>query len=133
MREKRRYSRTSVEIPVEFTPWDPKHVAFGFVTDLSLAGASITAEFPLPRGSHVVLRMWRPAWDEETVIAGVVRWARGGRMGLELAPMPEATRDRLQERMVASRRVSAIAPRRAPHAMRLGALTRLLALLSLCP
>jgi hypothetical protein len=122
MRDKRRCSRTAVEIPVEFTPWDPKHVAFGFVTDLTLTGAAVSTEFPLRRGSHVVMRMWRPAWDEETVVAGVVRWTRGRRMGVELAPMPEATRDRLSEQLVASRRPTSRAPEPSPRrAVRLGA------------
>jgi hypothetical protein len=131
MRDKRRYGRTPVEIPVEFTPWDPKHVAFGFVTDLTLTGAAVSTEFPLRRGSHVVMRMWRPAWHEETVIAGVVRWTRGRHMGVELAPMPEATRDRLREQLVASRRPTSRAPEPNPRRTpRLGTLTQILALVA---
>ena len=128
MRDKRRCSRTPVEIPVEFTPWDPKHVAFGFVTDLTLSGAAVSTEFPLPRGSHVVMRLWRPSWDQETVIAGVVRWARGRRMGVQLAPMPEATCDRLKEQMVASRTKSHLPARNPGRTTHLGTLTRMLAL-----
>jgi hypothetical protein len=133
MRDKRRCSRTPVEIPVEFTPWDPKHVAFGFVTDLTLTGAAVSTEFPLPRGSHVVMRMWRPSWDQETVITGVVRWARGRRMGVQLAPMPAATCDRLkeqmvEEQMVASRPTSHLPTRNPRRTTHLGTLTRMLAL-----
>ena len=132
MRDKRRDSRTPVEIPVEFTPWDPKHVAFGFVTDLTLTGAAVSSEFPLRRGSPVVMRMWRPAWDEEAVVAGVVRWTRGRRMGVELTPMPEATRDRLREQLVASRRPGSHAAEPNPgHAPRPGALTAILALVAM--
>jgi hypothetical protein len=104
MRDQRRYGRTPVEIPVEFTPWDPKHAAFGFVTDLTLAGAAVSTEFPLRQGANVIMRMWRPTWDEETLLVGVVRWSRGRRMGIELAAMSETARDRLRERLVGSRR-----------------------------
>ncbi|MGH7438439.1 MAG: PilZ domain-containing protein [Polyangiaceae bacterium] len=129
MRDKRRCSRTPVEIPVEFAPRDPKHVAFGFVTDLTLVGAAVSAEFPLQRGSDVLMRMWRPAWDEEIVLAGVVRWARGRRMGVELAPMAEAVRYRLSEQIVASRRPAPRTPdANRRHKVRPNALTQLLAL-----
>ncbi|MGH7440729.1 MAG: PilZ domain-containing protein [Polyangiaceae bacterium] len=131
MRDKRRCSRTPVEIPVEFTLWDPKHVAFGFVTDLTLTGAAVSTEFPLRRGSNVVMRMWRPAWDEEIVVSGAVRWARGRRMGVQLASLPEATRDRLREQLVASRPTSRSPerdPRRTTH---LGLSTRILALVGM--
>ena len=34
-------------------------------------------------GSDVVLRLWPSGWEEELVLAGVVRWARGDGMGVE--------------------------------------------------
>jgi PilZ domain len=56
---------------------------FGFVTDISVGGAFVRTHFPSPAGSDVVLRLWPSGWDEELVLAGVVRWSREDGMGVE--------------------------------------------------
>jgi PilZ domain len=56
---------------------------FGFATDISVGGAFVQTHFPSAAGSDVVLRLWPSGWDEELVLAGVVRWSREGGMGVE--------------------------------------------------
>ena len=37
----RRYLRRPVKTPLEFTPWDPRCIIFGFATDISLDRKSV--------------------------------------------------------------------------------------------
>ena len=83
MPEHRRHPRLPVRGPVEFTGTDPKHVTFGFATDVSVGGIFVETPFPARAGRLIVLRVWRPAWSEEVSLRGVVRWARPGGMGVE--------------------------------------------------
>lgn len=97
MVNRRRHTRAWVRAPVEFTPWDPKHVAFGFATDVSIGGAFVETTFPSPSGSEVVLRLWWPGRQEEVLLPSVVRWTGNGGMGVEFvsigSPETEAIRD----------------------------------------
>lgn len=93
---------------MEFTPWDPRHLAFGFVTDLSLGGVFVQAVFSLPCGSHVVLRMWKCSWAEEVVAAGIVRWLHSGGMGVQFHGMTADGRAALHH-MVARARFAELA------------------------
>ena len=83
MADRRHYPRNELRSPVEFTGVDPKVVTFGFAIDLSSAGAFVQTHFPAPRGTAVVLRLWRPGWATELTLPGVVRWACPGGMGIE--------------------------------------------------
>ncbi|HEX8795721.1 MAG TPA: PilZ domain-containing protein [Polyangiaceae bacterium] len=53
------------------------------VTDVSLGGARAEIEAPLPFGSAVVMRLRLPGSVRELVLPAVVRWARGGAVGLQ--------------------------------------------------
>ena len=79
----RRDPRVTVSVPIEFTPWDPKHMAFGLATNLSLGGVYIKAVFTQPEGQALALRVWAPWPVEEHVIAGTVRWEDRGGMGVQ--------------------------------------------------
>jgi PilZ domain len=79
----RRYLRRPVKTPLEFTPWDPRRITFGFATDISVGGAFVETHFPAASGSEVVIRLWPAGWEEEVILPGVVRWARSGGMGVE--------------------------------------------------
>ena len=81
----RRDPRVVVSVPVELTPWDPKHMAFGVATNLSLGGVYIRAVFTQPEGQALALRIWAPWPVEEHVIAGTVRWEDRGGMGVQFA------------------------------------------------
>jgi hypothetical protein len=85
VRNIRRHTRRAVRTPLEFTPWNPRCIIFGFATDISVAGAFVQTHFPAAAGSDVVLRLWPSGWDEELVLAGVVRWAKSDGMGVEFA------------------------------------------------
>jgi uncharacterized protein (TIGR02266 family) len=90
MPDRRRYFRSSLNSPVEFTGADPRNVTFGFATDLSSGGAFVQTAFPAASGSPVVVRLWRPGWPAELHLRGVVRWSRAGAgagMGVEFAAM----------------------------------------------
>jgi hypothetical protein len=94
--EARRYPRTHTRIPLEFTPWDPKHITFGFATDISVGGACVATDFPLPLGTEVVVRMWPLRCDEEAVVPAVVRWASLGQMGVKFLAMGAGARRAIQ-------------------------------------
>jgi hypothetical protein len=85
--EGRRYPRRPVKTPLEFTPWDPRRITFGFATDISVGGAFVATDFPAVPGSDVVIRLWPNGWDEELILPGVVRWARADGMGVKFAPV----------------------------------------------
>jgi hypothetical protein len=87
MPERRRFPRSRLRTPLEFSGADPKNVTFGFALDLSLGGAFVQTAFPARSGSGVVLRLWRPGWAAELHLHGVVRRACPGGMGVEFAPI----------------------------------------------
>jgi len=79
----RRYPRSQVKTPLEFTPWDPRRITFGFAMDISVGGAFVETDFPATAGTEVVVRMWPAGWEEELILPSVVRWACSGGMGVE--------------------------------------------------
>jgi type IV pilus assembly protein PilZ len=81
----RRYLRRPVKTPLEFTPWDPRCIIFGFATDISFGGAFVETVFPASSGSDVVMRLWPSGWDEELILPAVVRWTSADGMGVEFA------------------------------------------------
>jgi len=81
----RRYVRAPVKAPVEFTPWDPRCIIFGFATDISLGGAFVETDFPVAPGRDVVLRVWPPGWEDEAILPAVVRWTRARGMGVQFS------------------------------------------------
>jgi hypothetical protein len=85
MPERRRFPRSDLRSPVEFTGADPRNVTFGFAMDLSPGGAFVQTAFPAASGRAVVLRLWRPGWAAELHLRGVVRWSCAGGMGIEFA------------------------------------------------
>jgi hypothetical protein len=95
MPERRRFPRSPLRRPIEFTGADPRNVTFGFATDLSFGGAFVQTVFPARCGSAVVLRLWRPGWAAELHLHGVVRWSGPGGMGVEFASV-----DGCEERLI---------------------------------
>lgn len=83
----RRYPRRPVKTPLEFTPWDPRRITFGFATDISVGGAFVETDFPAVPGSDVVIRLWPTGWDEELILPAVVRWTRANGMGVKFNPV----------------------------------------------
>jgi hypothetical protein len=79
----RRYPRRPVKTPLEFTPWDPRCIIFGFARDISKGGAFVETHFPASSGKDVVMRLWPHGWDEELILPGIVRWTSGKGMGVE--------------------------------------------------
>ncbi len=95
----RRDPRVAVSIPVEFTPWDPKHMAFGFATNLSRGGVYIRAVFTQPTGQPIALRIWAQWPVEEHVVAGRVCWEDRGGMGVQFESCDARTLLAIEELM----------------------------------
>jgi hypothetical protein len=76
-----------VKTPLEFTPWDPKCIIFGFARDISFGGTFIETHFPAALGKDLVMRMWPTGWEEELILPGVVRWTCDDGMGVEFSGM----------------------------------------------
>jgi len=87
MADQRRHPRIALRSPVEFFAADPRHVTFGFATDVSAGGVFVQTPFPAPRGRKVVLRVWRPGWTEEVLLRGVVRWTGAAGMGVKFTSL----------------------------------------------
>jgi PilZ domain-containing protein len=103
--EERRYSRTPVKVPVEFSRLDANQVTSGFIMDLSIGGAFVTTTFPLPFGSEVALRTSRSTGDrDDAVLHGVVRWTRSHGMGVQFFAVGGRARKVIHD-IVVTRRV----------------------------
>lgn len=85
MIEKRRYARTPIEQPVLFVLKDTEGWTNGVGKDISLGGMFIETESPAAFGADVVvrIRLRTPSDEREFDLPGVVRWVRGGGMGVQ--------------------------------------------------
>jgi type IV pilus assembly protein PilZ len=79
----RRYSRVPFHAPVTFTAKGSEETSEGECRDLSLGGMFIETTTPRPFGSEVVVHVSVPGEAKPYVLPGVVRWVRGGGMGVQ--------------------------------------------------
>ena len=79
----RRYSRVPFRAPVTFTAKGSEEHFAGECNDLSLGGMFIETETPAPFGGGVVVHVSVPGETKPYVLPGVVRWVRGGGMGVQ--------------------------------------------------
>ena len=92
--EDRRSSRSLIHCPIIFL--GERLVGKGTVTDLSLSGCGVRTTTVLREGTSLSLSVTTP--DEQDPIAinlATVRWALGGRFGLEFIRMEAEQRERL--------------------------------------
>jgi hypothetical protein len=78
----RRDERTPVDIPIEIIVEGGRR-AFGRATNVSLLGARLETEVPLPFGTKVLLRMPLPGAVRPVFLSSVVRWTSSRAMGVQ--------------------------------------------------
>ncbi len=83
MIEQRRYARAPIDAPLTFTVKGKNDWQDGIAKDVSVGGMSIETAVTLPFGAEVEVSVQLPGDDELFVLPGVVRWARGGRIGVQ--------------------------------------------------
>jgi hypothetical protein len=81
--EQRRYARAPIEAPLTFSVKGRNDWKDGTGKDVSVGGMSIETAEVLPFGSEVEVSVQLPGDDELFLIPGIVRWARGGRLGVQ--------------------------------------------------
>jgi type IV pilus assembly protein PilZ len=81
--ELRRYERTPIDVPLEFSSRDGADRTTGRATDISLGGMFIETSAPAPFGGEIVVHVHLPGQPRPLAIPGVVRWARPKGMGVQ--------------------------------------------------
>jgi hypothetical protein len=69
-KERRKYPRTKVAIPIEFKPEGATVASRAETADLSLVGCYVEMSFTLPVGSHLDLVLW--VEDERLATKGII-------------------------------------------------------------
>ncbi|MCA9583877.1 MAG: PilZ domain-containing protein [Myxococcales bacterium] len=83
MIEQRRHTRSPIDVPVTIQQKGEDGVLDGVAKDISLGGMSIETSTPAKFGSEVTVRVTLPTAKGEMALPGVVRWVRGGGMGVQ--------------------------------------------------
>lgn len=83
MIEQRRYARAPIDAPLTFSVKGKNDWQEGVGKDVSVGGMSIETAATLPFGTEVQVSVQLPGDDELFMLPGVVRWCRGGRVGVQ--------------------------------------------------
>jgi CheY-like chemotaxis protein len=96
VRERRRYYRYPVQIPVHLSSISrPEFTATS--VDVSEGGMALASSVPLQVGERVNLKLTLPGMENTARISGEVCWTdNAGRMGLEFVQVPATVVERLQ-------------------------------------
>ena len=81
--EQRRYARASIDAPLTFTVKGKNDWQDGVGRDVSVGGISIETTATIAFGAEVEVSVQLPGDDDIFLLPGVVRWARGGRIGVQ--------------------------------------------------
>jgi hypothetical protein len=82
--EHRRYQRTPIDLPLEFTHSESKERTPGRATDLAVGGMFVRTSNPATFGAEIVLFVMFPGERRTLELPAVVRWTRPGQgMGLQ--------------------------------------------------
>jgi hypothetical protein len=81
--EQRRHTRCPIDVPVTIQPKGEEGTLDGIAKDISIGGMSIETSNPAEFGAAVVIRVRLPTSKGELALPGVVRWVRGGGMGVQ--------------------------------------------------
>ena len=81
--EQRRYARAPIDAPLTFTIKGKNDWKDGVGKDVSVGGMSIETSFMPAFGAEVEVSVQLPGDDDIFLLPGVVRWARGGRIGVQ--------------------------------------------------
>lgn len=84
MLEKRRYPRTSIDLPVLFTV-KGEGEGRGTGKDISIGGMFVETDAVVSFGAEVAIRvrLRTPNGDQEFTLPGIIRWVRDGGMGVQ--------------------------------------------------
>jgi hypothetical protein len=80
--EQRRYARAPIEAPLTFTLKGRNDWKDGVGKDVSVGGMSIETAETVAFGAEVEVSVQLPGDDELFLLPGIVRWVRGGRIGV---------------------------------------------------
>ena len=81
--EQRRYARAPVNAPATFSIKGIPNPRTGLARDVSIGGMFVETAEPAPFGAAVIVHVVLPGADETLSLPGVVRWVRGGGMGVQ--------------------------------------------------
>jgi type IV pilus assembly protein PilZ len=81
--ELRRYERTPIDIAIDFSRPGSDARSPGRATDISIGGMFIETSAPQAFSTEIVVHLMIPGQRSAMAIPGVVRWARGGGMGVQ--------------------------------------------------
>jgi type IV pilus assembly protein PilZ len=82
-REQRRFSRSQVDLPVEFTTRDSWDTMAGVAKDLSVGGMFIETTHAVSVGMELVVRIAFPGHGERAAVPATVRWTSADGMGVQ--------------------------------------------------
>jgi type IV pilus assembly protein PilZ len=83
MVELRRHSRVPLETEVVFIPKGATSGTVAHAKDVSVGGMFITTDKPVSFNGELVVHLTLPGQVEALVLPGVVRYVRGGGMGVQ--------------------------------------------------
>lgn len=83
MIEQRRYARAPISAPVSFSVKGQPDKRAGVAKDVSIGGMSVETAAPGAFGNEVIIHVVLPGSGEVHALPGVVRWVRGGAMGVQ--------------------------------------------------
>jgi len=83
MVELRRHSRVPLETEVVFIPKGQTSGTMAYAKDVSVGGMFISTDKPVAFNGEIVVHVTLPGQHEALVLPGVVRWVRGGGMGVQ--------------------------------------------------
>jgi Tfp pilus assembly protein PilZ len=81
--EQRRYARAPINSPASFSVKGRPARSEGLAKDISLGGTFIETATPAAFGADVIIHLVLPGSDDPVALPGVVRWVRGGGMGVQ--------------------------------------------------
>jgi type IV pilus assembly protein PilZ len=81
--EQRRYARAPINSPATFSVKGKTGKNEGLAKDISVGGMFIETTTPASFGADVIVHVVLPGAADPLALPGVVRWVRGGGMGVQ--------------------------------------------------
>jgi Tfp pilus assembly protein PilZ len=81
--EQRRYARAPINAPASFSVKGQKERRTGVAKDVAIGGMFVETETPAAFGAEVIVHVVLPGSEDMFSLPGVVRWVRGGGMGVQ--------------------------------------------------
>jgi hypothetical protein len=79
----RRYNRVHLDVPCEFVAKGATARISGIAKDISIGGMFVESAKPLEFKAELVVHVTLPGQKAPFALPGVVRWTRGGGMGIQ--------------------------------------------------